>query len=1076
MVAFRTLRPPCVDLSQIALKYKAKKASSQEVIKALETVSSTLQQIVEESDVLDPKLADYVFFPLSHIFRDFKDLPARAVEVALQCLHILISQGWKSKMAPEIGKQLLILLSFIAGGTPQEAKVKSSHEETTVAAFNCLSSLFSASDAAGLSDEAGLIPTENVPVLGHTVTVLLDGLSEGNNTVRIPVLNALKYMILGVHDREALRKVFPGTVSAITKLISSRGGERPSSEVLVDGLETLEAILVRAIADEQRNGHDIEANGAKSASLEAESAGSWVQATAPQVKMALANVMPLRYHEKQSVRSALLQLCIALIQNCRKSLDQTMSMVVETAVIICPHSPSKLLTASFAADASLLEILKESLYDWINSMPRTLQSNDDTRKERMMDKISGAFRLLESQGESSLILYDVMTTNLHASIAAVIHANQSQKIASASEGTLEVSHMLKSTGANPLSLQFEQFLFHHSLSSASMKGLEGLTHQLQSSQIYSKIQQDIEAIMHTAAEEDQLAYLWLCLQLISSGSQDHDDDVTNQYLNLPVVAEDQEPLLDDIYKFALDTISVSTFEDSDRWRLQCLCLEVIALQARHQGIDFRPELIDTLYPILERLGSPNSVVQSHALTCFSIITKSCQYSSPAALIIGNADYLVNAISHNLSSVSPSPQVLQVLIMTTTLCGPALIPNLDDIISRLFSILHYYHGYPKLVEAIFSALNAIVAQASAASAKTIDYRPDGITKPDYPPPPTISDLTTLLHTNANPPTQDQENESSNPFLPPPTTTPCPQDPPPQPNPQNTTTNTLTHKIVTLTPPNLTSPSPHVRASASTLLATALPTLAHDANTLLPLSATLFPLISTRIFAFLPTSIPTSNTTSTFRTKAISTHHFLSSERGERREEPPPYELLTHLHTLTTLLEVSGDFLLSRTTASPAWWSQFQSLYFHSENQMWEERRLLGHTNKRGERWRVWDACVGVLVSVIRDVGVSEGAEGGVWGILGGWVGGGVGGETEGADDGRGKRGERKGKGWGGEGRGAKGREEREGVMDEARKREVRQVLGWLNADMLWLVEERARVAAGGDRMEKPSAGGEFVDLE
>ena len=398
IVAFRTLRPSCVELSQVALKHRTKKASGQEVIKALETVYFTLEQVVKEENTLDPKLADYVFFPLSHIFRAIRDLPTRAVEVALQCLRILIWKGWKSLISAEMGKQLLILLSFLAGGSPQEAKVENVHEEIAVAAFECLGNLFSASGAAGLGDRDGFITTENVPLLGHAVTVMLDGVVDGTYEVRMQALNALKRMIQGVKDREALRNVFPGLVSGITKILSSKSSDRPSFKTLVNGIDVLKAVLMKAIADDQENEPKTEAPTAVDGASAVKTADRWVEATAGQVRMALANIMPLRYHEKEKVRAALLELCIAIIKHCRITLDKTIPMMVETLVILCTLSPSRFdasisnVGALFTEDITLSEMLKTILHDWIVAMPRIMQTNDDTRKERIIDQIRMAFQ------------------------------------------------------------------------------------------------------------------------------------------------------------------------------------------------------------------------------------------------------------------------------------------------------------------------------------------------------------------------------------------------------------------------------------------------------------------------------------------------------------------------------------------------------------------------------------------------------------------------------------------------------------------------------------------------------------
>lgn len=82
-----------------------------------------------------------------------------------------------------------------------------------------------------------------------------------------------------------------------------------------------------------------------------------------------------------------------------------------------------------------------------------------------------------------------------------------------------------------------------------------------------------------------------------------------------------------------------------------------------------------------------------------------------------------------------------------------------------------------------------------------------------------------------------------------------------------------------------------------------------------------------------------------------------------------------------------------------------------------------------------AVGGLVLAVVEWVGVAGGMEEGVWEMVEGGLGGG-----KGRDQGEGRSGLRVGRG--------------------------REVLERLNADMLWVVEERERVRRGGRGLEKP----------
>ena len=93
-------------------------------------------------------------------------------------------------------------------------------------------------------------------------------------------------------------------------------------------------------------------------------------------------------------------------------------------------------------------------------------------------------------------------------------------------------------------------------------------------------------------------------------------------------------------------------------------------------------------------------------------------------------------------------------------------------------------------------------------------------------------------------------------------------------------------------------------------------------------------------------------------------------------------------------------------------------------MREEARVQGkRSHARGMKWKAWDGMVGLIVTVVRGVGVDWEMEDGVFEMLGGLVG---------------------------------------------ERRDVREVLEGLNADALWLIEEQARIKGGGRALVRPEA--------
>lgn len=990
--AFRILKPPCVELSQNVLKFKARKIAPKELNTSIENLHDVLRTISKETDAMDARLADYVFFPLSHIFRDAKVVPMRATEIALRILHILISRGWKSEISPDMGKQLLILSCFLAGGNLLESEAKTVHEEVDEIAFECLATLCQSSGIAGLvSHESG----DHKPILGHAVTITLDGVARGPTTnIRLAALNALRVLLESIADIEVLKTVFPGVVSAITKVLSAKASSKVSYQVIAKGLDVLAMILRRVMSDDiVFRQKEITYDGSSPTTTQDAPTDAWVEATSSQVKMALANLLPLRYHEKAEVQTELLRLCESVIQHCRKSLHQSIALLVDTLVVLCSNSNQDYKTflsangangTPLAIDAPLLETLKGSLHGWIMALPRAVQSNDESRRIRSVDQIRTAFSILEAHEANLDLLDDFMLENLHASVSTAIHDVTMKKIYDAPENKLQITQGLLLEKNESTSLSFKPIFVSTPGNRATMKALLALAERLKSPS--AAIQQKIGTKLRNSTGNDQLATL--CLSIEFSKSIFENNATVDHYLVNPLLQDNH--LLNETFAFALEKLQVSTFSVAETWQLQALCLEVIALESQRQGADFRPELVDALYPILERLGSNNAPLQQHAMICLNIVSKACAYQNPAALVVENADYLVNAIALKLNTFDVSPQAPQVLMMMIRLCGGALIPYLDDLIESIFAILSCYHGYPKLVESMFEVLYAVVEEAGKGSVPLVEGpKRDTTTRPQRSRPMIIADLARMLRsrrdieiqslspppspssTAPSVPLQENKHDPSEEDIDPKDLDELPPADPPAPKP--TKTFQLLTSIINLSPAHITSPSPALRSRILELMTKSFPLLARETNSFLPIAATLWPYVTTRLF-----------------------------------NDDEPYILLSAVNALTALCSSAGDFLASRIDDD---WGKLRVLYLKAEKGMHEEMRA--QKGVKGMRWRVWEAIIDLFMVCLKDVGVTDETMDEVFELLGSVM--------------------------------------KEAKLKGPREKEVRQCLEDLDADRLWLLE-------------------------
>ena len=937
-------------LSQAALEYKGRKAPGTEVVKSVNNLLQVLGPVSKTSNALDGKLADYVFFPLSHLFQESDSLPPGAIKISLQCLQILISQGWRLSLSPGLFKQLLMLLSFLPRGSAANAKGRDVDEDLSAAALDCLTSLFDVSKDP-LSDDTRCIKSENIPILGHLITVILEALSDGPSPkVQNAALNSLKAVISSIHDQQALASFLPGIVSSTTKVLQPKTQGRRSYRTLQGCLDVLAKIIRETIGDDKireiRQRAQVSTKTAKPD--EPGITEAWVKATSSQLKLALANVVRLQYHETSDVQNSLFELCLSILQNCRESLSGSAAMMIEALLVICAQDFSSSERAKLQAlnnlattDRGLLDLLKALLHDRIVSLPRLMQSNDDISKSRSMAQIVSTLQVLSGQRMDYKIMEEPLAEGLRGSAVAAIHASSSKASDLISDQSLQV---ISASSSKSESIRFGPVLAGSTSQKVAAKGINRILMQLHATSSLPVLKRKFVDDIRTTTGDTQLASFWLSFTILEHASS-HAMDV-DQLLNLPPrMKSGDDGFQDAIYSFAIDTLSTSIVEDENDWRLQAISLETVALQARQDKLDFRPELVDALYPVVERIGSENSLLRDHAMTCLNILSHECGYSSPSDLIFQNVDYLVNTIALKFNTFDISPQGPQVLVMMIKLCGAPLLPYLDDIVESMFSALANFHSYSSLVESLFSVFTAIIEETN----KTVPpISPSPHLKQPYHST-TIAELAYTLK-NLDKPTDPLHPSFSAPDLGP--SSDLPSDSltaksrtdslTSDPQAQSPPFTALLPRIVTLTQHYLTHPSSPLRLSLCGLLTTAFEPLSRDEDTFLPLIHALWPVIIPRLY------------------------------------DRESFVAIAAANTIGATCRFAGDFMSLRIQDE---WAQWEKLFLKLDTQVQSERkRRRGRRDIHSTTEKMWEAMVSMTLEVVMHVRVTKEMEDSIIEIL------------------------------------------------------------------------------------------------
>lgn len=882
--------------------------------------------------MLDEKIADYVFFPLSHLLRQHETHPIRVIESVIKSLRLLIQHGWKSRISKELSQQLLILLTFIVGGVPgREQSQPVKPEETILEGYKALTALIK---AAGLSaKDSPLTDVDIIPSFGHSVSVILDGVTGGSTPeIQIEALRAVLAVYTTIKQDDVLATFFPGTVSSLARVLSPPLSTRAQRRVLVNSINVLRLVLTKVLGDlKLRNllrqtGKDAPETDDTGKDDKGEGkvlTASWLRATAAQVKTALSTVLKLRNHGESDVLRAMDRLCITLLDECHSTLSDCTSMLVESAIMLREEdSEQPSLGIDVLGDErtgfygtslqdlatiypELLDSINATVYSWITGMPRVMQSSDERVKQQAIRNIIKGNELVSALQIQSSNLQESLSSALRDSVVSLILGSKNPKV----QNEVDVDESFwRSTGmieANKDLQTYRPILLPQESQRDTRRDVANLIKNIGSSSQQIKLANEMLPFVLDSSGVDQISAFWLSFELLKSSftkTSEVDDllDLTDAAPD-PSSPEDAESVFNELYSLSVSILDAhsDTATDEVDWRLEAIALEVTAFAGHRLGPSFRPELIDVLYPVATFLGSPVPELKGHAIATLNSLASSCGYGSVSELIIDNVDYMVNSVSLRLNQFDISPASTKVLTMMIRLTGPNLLPFLDDVVAGIFAALDSYHGYSAFVESLFGVLSEVVEQGVKSDrlliedvkAKAVNHRKRPLESSG------IADTLALLDRRARRKREQDEEEDVEEII-----RDHPKDawksakdeldafearengedgsgdPASNDNeevavPKTSTYTTLT-KITSLTQHYLTSPTPTLRKQLLDLLSKVSIALALDENAFLPIVNDVWPVIVSRL------------------------------------HDPEPYVVISACGTLAALCESAGDFLGSR----------------------------------------------------------------------------------------------------------------------------------------------------------------------
>ncbi|KAJ8610977.1 hypothetical protein MRB53_038190 [Persea americana] len=269
----------------------------------------------------------------------------------------------------------------------------------------------------------------------------------------------------------------------------------------------------------------------------------------------------MRDHERKEVRHALGEMCLTLMKECRKSLQNCQDLLLHTTIGLAGEDGGEYMRSELeylaTIDETFAESIRASTHDELVSMPRLIGSSDETKRSRAVVQVLSSLRLAGDMRLDFSFLSTALHTALRDSVAAAVQSNS--RCSYIPEPLVEYERQ------RPISIPRTRPTAISSLSNGHRDG--GL-------QSRRSLKRRVSEATH------QLSASGLLWQLLRIRQE------TDAPLNAMIDDSDGTPALSTIteeaYAYGLSLLErANDALDMDE-RLQLLALEAIALHARQQ--------------------------------------------------------------------------------------------------------------------------------------------------------------------------------------------------------------------------------------------------------------------------------------------------------------------------------------------------------------------------------------------------------------------------------------------------------------------------------------------------------------
>lgn len=720
---------------------------------ALKEVFQTFQTSVEENTVLSTQLADYIFVPLSYLLKK----PAQSniqSRYLLKIIGLLIKHCWtQAGSAPYLlMKQLFPLITFLTGGSPNPGKDKEDASpkplELKLSGVETLHVLFK---SLAIQKKAGKFDffqnVENLPPLGHVVTVLLDFAQTDSVELQNNSLSTLSCLFFDIiNDGEILSYILPGNVSVLTKIICKLNTHYT---VMIRSIALLSRLLVVVYNDDELKPDLNELNKIEDVFNDeitenfdlvilkddkfkkVHRTNSWLKGTSNQVKLSITNIKQRvsKDNLKHQVNQEFLKFANTILQYCIFSLNSSIPVIIDILGMLSNDQRLEVshLSTNFEKNNQLINTaLSSNLINQIAAFSSVIQSSNEDKIILNMNSIEFLVKNLDD-GNDFLLNKLVLDINSELSNQFKKNNKKTELVTISNNSSNSYNELVMiSKELNFSGHEVRQFYSY--FSEVFTESVETKLNSLIQT-IGSKVSNVSNLVQDLLAEEvhslnEKAIAVFVATNLVKgfySESLSIDDFLQVDEVDKSPVNDDSVYLILEESKKLLDETTELQIS-KEIVRINSISLSAIGEVCKLLKSEMEVELIDYLYPVIDSLASSSDEIRQQAVNTSLIIANTLYNGSLNELILKNCDYLIDSISIRLSNAL-TMKTSSILTVLTKIVGYEIIENFTDINNIIFNLIDSYHGYEDLCFQFFLFFEIVadeIAKEFVIERLQIDY--------------------------------------------------------------------------------------------------------------------------------------------------------------------------------------------------------------------------------------------------------------------------------------------------------------------------------------------------------------------